>query len=295
MENKVNAFIRVIIAGATILLVPIGAAADMLVVGKDAFAVNITGGSKSATKRFNKSQTELMEYNITPRYMAAFLADQASASTEVDLSNSKHGNAAAYGAATTYKLGAGGVLDKSGLSHLGLNLLLGMDASNKKAYFLNTLDSYNSGRLYIAKIFKVDSVELALESGIDELRTSGFENVCGLGWRSEEGSYVPGNYIAVPAKCSKVRSQPMLTARSIEHYNVLRGVVDKGFEVSVSVWAKGSTPDELEIRKGYLDVLKAGMPHDWFVMAADLSEGNPPKTFVVWKDGVERRYPLPNR
>lgn len=274
-------------------LAPVVAIAETLQVGELGIVVNVAERSKSGIKRFNKSQQELMEYQIAPRYMAAFLGDEAALASNVDLGNDKKVNAVAYSAATAYKYGSQGVLDASGIAHVGMNLLLGMDASNKKKFFLNSLASYGAGRIVLSKIFQVESLDLAVKAGVDELRASGFEKVCGMGWRQEKGTYVPDSYITAPVVCSKSGGQPLLIARTTEHYSSLKGIVDGGFEVSISIWAAGSSPDELSARNQSIGEIRAGMPQGWFVMTADLSEALPPQTFVVWKDGVERRYPLP--
>jgi hypothetical protein len=191
--------------------------------------------SASRLKGMVKEQRNFLEYELPHRYMAAFIK-QANADLAAGANEGGHHQqaATAYGAATAYTYGVGKGLDGSGLSHLGLNFLLGLGDFHKKNYYARQIEELGQF-VFLIKVFDESSPEAALRAGMTELGQSWSEDWCGFQPRTSQAYYVVGQLLGVPLGCSKVGAPAQLAARTVSHYPGFDQLISSGFVVMAPI------------------------------------------------------------
>jgi hypothetical protein len=272
-------------------------AAEELIIDGKAIQPEIKHSSKSDVKRFDKAEREMLEANIVHRYLSAFAKDRGHDTAPSEGSETHRQAAVAYAGASAYKYAAGMGLDASGLAHLGLNVLLSTSEYHRREQYQRELRMIEYGTYQLVKIFDVQSVEEAASKAIEELRTGGFSKLCGVDGISDKGiRYVKNRYLGASVLCESIGSTRLLQVRAVVNSPNLKGVASGGYEAWIAFADTAVPPHENhdEWKRG-LDILRTEMAPGWFVVAADIVESKPAKSILVWKDGAERRYPLPRQ
>lgn len=252
-------------------------------------------GSKTARRGFDDLQAKIFSAKLEPYFIAAFDKENAEVTpSAVEVGDNKNTTAAAYGGAVALQALRGGGISSSGLAHMGLNLLLGMEGSMLKENQRQELINAGGGKITLARVAKNPSETEVMQSAFADLRWF-LNDICGYVFpRDKETYFAKERWVLAQGRCERMGVNFIMETINYRYFPAFKQAPDSGFIVAVSIYdlEKGTNPFN-ESPELFRERLKSMLPPDWYFMRGDSMANEGKGEFRVWKNKQELVFPLP--
>lgn len=257
--------------------------------------VNDRAGTWIARKNFDDLQAKIFSANLDPYFIAAFDKEVAEVSPAApEVGDNKNTTAAGYGGAVAVQALRGGGISSSGLAHMGLNLLLGMEGSMLKRNQQQQVLIAGSGKVTLAKVVKTQSETEAIQTTFTELPWF-FKDMCGFSISGDRKTFfAKDRWVSVKGSCERMGGDLYVEAINYRYFPAFKDATDPGFIVTVDVQNPAQTSNPFnESPELFRERLKSMLAPDWYFMRGDSKANEGKGEFRVWKNKQELVFPLP--